>query len=323
MKTYFSKGDLGDVMIRAYQRGWQSVWTRLGLSSKMRTRNTFNHDFSISIWNMIPEVRERLNQMASGDPQLPYEQYVINTYLKGRTGLKLLSIGCGSASHELYFAKHGPFELVHGVDLAPALITQAQKKAEAKGLTNCRFEVRDFSELNVPESYDIVLFHQSLHHFQDFEAIYKAFVLPVLKPDGYLVLNEFVGPARLQWTKAQLRASRKMLKQLPENYRQILHTPFIKRNVSRPGIFRMILSDPSESINSEQILPATHAHFKVVEEKPLGGNILHLLLKDIAHNFCTDDDPQAKAWLRKCFEVEDVFLQDHSDDFVFGVYAKP
>ncbi len=322
MKTYFSKGDLGDVMIRVYQRGLQSLVSRFGLSSTARTRNTFNHNFSISIWNMIPEVRERLNQMASGNPKVPYEQYVIDQYLQGKSNLKLLSIGCGSASHELYFAEHGPFELVHGVDLAPGLIRQAQSKAEEKGLTNCRFEVRDFNELAIPESYDIVLFHQSLHHFKDFEAIYSAFVVPVLKPDGYLVLNEFVGPTRLQWTRAQLKASRKMLKQLPEKYRQILNTPFTKRTVSRPGIFRMLLSDPSESINSQQIMPATHQHFKVVEEKPLGGNILHLLLKDIAHNFCTAD-PEAQAWLRKCFEAEDAFLRDHPDDFVFGVYCKP
>ncbi|MGB0176689.1 MAG: class I SAM-dependent methyltransferase [Owenweeksia sp.] len=322
MKTYFSKGDLGDVMIRVYQRGWQELVWRFGLDARARTRNTFNHEFNISIWNMIPEVRERLNQMASGHTEVPYEQYVIDKYLKGKSGLKLLSIGCGSASHELYFAEHGPFELVHGVDLAPTLIEQARKKAEEKGLTNCLFETRDFSELKVPESYDVVLFHQSLHHFKDFEAIYKVFVLPVLKPDGYLVLNEFVGPTRLQWTRAQLKASRAVLKQMPEKYRQILNTPFVKRNVSRPGVFRMLLSDPSESVNSEKLLPVTHEHFKVVEEKPLGGNILHLLLKDIAHNFCTDD-PEAKAWLSKCFEAEDAFLQENKDDFVFGVYSKP
>ncbi len=322
MKTYFSKGDLNDVLIRVYQRGFQSLFSRLEYNSKARTRNTFNHNFSISIWNMIPEVRQRLNQMASGNAQVPYEQYVIDHHLEGKSNLKLLSIGCGSASHEIYFAEHGPFELVHGVDLAPTLIDEARKKAQAKGLNNCLFEVRDFNELKVPESYDVVLFHQSLHHFKDFEAIYKAFVLPVLKPNGLLVLNEFVGPKRLQWTRAQLKASEKVLNQLPEKYRQILNTPFIKRSISRPGILRMLLSDPSESINSEQILPATRAHFQVVIERPLGGNLLHLLLKDIAHNFWVND-PEAKDWLSKCFKAEDDFLREHEDDFIFGVYKKP
>ncbi|MCH7535984.1 MAG: hypothetical protein IH948_09660 [Bacteroidetes bacterium] len=51
----------------------------------------------------------------------------------------------------------------------------------------------------------------------------------------------------------------------------------------------MYLSDPSEAVNSENILPEIRRRFKIIEEKPYGGNILHLVLKDISHNFTEDN----------------------------------
>jgi len=47
----------------------------------------------------------------------------------------------------------------------------------------------------------------------------------------------------------------------------------------------MFLVDPSEAVDSESILPSLHENFKVLEEKKIGGDILLILLKDIAHNF--------------------------------------
>ncbi len=319
MPQLISLGDFQDIYIRLLQRGNLGFLGKVLVKDSQRTRQTFDHQYEISIWNMIPALRHRLNEKVSGQQDIPYEQHVIDQFLSASKELKLLSIGCGSASHELYFAQQGPFSLVHGIDLAPQLISLARKQANERGLTNCRFEVKDFFKESFSEQYDVVLFHQSLHHFADFDFILGRFVPQVLAPQGILVLNEYGGPTRFQWPRHQLRAATACLKELPTSHRQIFKTSLIKNKVYRPGWWRMKLSDPSESLNSEALRPKLAQYFESLEEKPLGGNLLHLVLKDIAHNFC-DASQQSQELLEDLFKKEDRYLKKHPSDFFYGVY---
>ena len=87
-----------------------------------------------------------------------------------------------------------------------------------------------------------------------------------------------------------------------------------------PGLLRMKLVDPSEAIDSSSILPAIQKHFNVVEERKVGWDILHILLKDIAHNFLNTDD-ETRHLLSYLFDQEDEYLkQTGRSDAVFGVY---
>jgi len=83
----------------------------------------------------------------------------------------------------------------------------------------------------------------------------------------------------------------------------------------------MIISDPSECIDSESILPAIHSAFHPVIEKPYGGNILMSALKDISNNFIDMDDEKDRI-LKELFLLEDNFLIDNPSDFVFGIYRR-
>ena len=87
-------------------------------------------------------------------------------------------------------------------------------------------------------------------------------------------------------------------------------------------MLRMILSDPSEAVDSSQILPAIHEYFETIEEKKLGGNLLMLLFKDIAYHYIHPEDSIATSILEKVFKEEDEYLKDHPSDFVFGIYKK-
>jgi hypothetical protein len=84
----------------------------------------------------------------------------------------------------------------------------------------------------------------------------------------------------------------------------------------------MIVADPSECVDSESILPALRANFELMEEKPYGGNLLMSILKDIAHHFTDDEDQIAQDTLQQLFDLEDLYLQKHPSDFVFGIYQK-
>jgi hypothetical protein len=82
----------------------------------------------------------------------------------------------------------------------------------------------------------------------------------------------------------------------------------------------MVISDPSEAVESATILPLMQEHFALLEQKNYGGNLLTFILKDIAHHF---NKPEAQNTLQHLFKLEDDLLrQEQQSDFVFAVYQK-
>ena len=70
--------------------------------------------------------------------------------------------------------------------------------AQKKGLHNIRFVCANFFKHDFQnEYYDIVFFHQSLHHFNNVEQVLTTKISNCLKPNGKVVINEFVGATRM------------------------------------------------------------------------------------------------------------------------------
>jgi ubiquinone/menaquinone biosynthesis C-methylase UbiE len=260
--------------------------------------------------------------MITGDENTIYEEYVHEKYLKDRQGLKLLSLGSGSCSHEIIFAGHDCFSQVSCVDMAGNLLEKGRRRSRELGLKNMEFVQGDVHYLDLKENgYDVILFHASLHHFRDVERLTRAVLLKALKEDGLLLINEYVGPDRMQFPQKQIRAVNRALGMLPDNYRVRYKLKLRKNRVSGPGILRMLMADPSEARESGRILDTLDKYMEALEINPYGGNILMLALKDIAHHFLAETD-ESNALLDKLFELEDEYLSTAKSDFVFAVYKK-
>jgi SAM-dependent methyltransferase len=275
-------------------------------------------------WWDIPAVRERWNLMISGDRNVDYYEYVDRKYLAGRDSLRGLSLGCGNGQRELRWAKLGKFSRIDAFDISKEHVEFAIAAAKEKGYDRIvDYRVADVNSIEMREDYyDVVLVEQSLHHFSPLELILQR-VNSFLEPDGYLVVNEFVGPPRFQWTNRQMQATNGLLAILPAQYRTRWNSMAVKTFAYKPGLLRMFLSDPSEAIESSHILPLLRKLFDVVEVKGFGGNILHLLFDGIAHHF-SSPDAEAQNWLKLCFEIEDQFLASDKcqSDFVIAICRK-
>ena len=318
---FITSDDLLETLAKLRQRGLPFLLSKLRPDALARTRSAFDDPaLRAANWWQVPAVRRRWNQRMTGHPDQPYEAYVAGKYLC-RHGLRLLSLGSGAASHELAFARLPQFAEVRCVDIAGRLLAQAAAVAQAEGLTNFRTEVADVNALDLPAACcDVVLFHSALHHFADVAGV-VAQARRALRPSGLLVLNDYVGPARLQWSAAQLAAANRLLRELlPPRLRVRYLSHRLKTRVSGPGLWRMRLADPSEAAESDRIVPALRQHFEALEETALGGNLLTLVLKDIAHHFAQEADAEAQALLAELFRQEDVFLEHHPSDLLFGVY---
>jgi hypothetical protein len=142
-----------------------------------------------------------------------------------------------------------------------------------------------------------------------------------LKPTGYLVVSEFIGPSRFQWTDRQLEVINGVLAILPPHFRQRWTNRHIKTRVYRPSLLTMMLGDPSEAVESAHIVPLLEEHFEVMERRDYGGTIVHMLFDDIAANFLDEagqvKDDDARRLIELVFQVEDTLLEigDIQSDF--------
>jgi len=310
--------DLIETWIKFKQRGLPFILSKFRWNNQRRSLSSFQNDFIHSNWWIIPAIQKRTNKKISGDEHRSYEEYITDKYLNDTEGKVLISIGCGTGNHEIKLASLNPQLRVIGYDLAESLLREGRDKAIQASVKNISFVHADAYRLQFDtESLDFFLFNASLHHLHDVDSFIKKKIIPALKKNGLVILNEYVGPNRMNFPASQINESSSLLHYIPEQKRKIAFTGIIKTRSYRLGKWRMFLSDPSECIESENILPVLHKHFTVLEEKPLGGNLLMPALKHIAHHFVTDDGE-----LEKLFDLEDEYLKENKPDYTFGVYSK-
>jgi ubiquinone/menaquinone biosynthesis C-methylase UbiE len=321
--TLLSKGDFIDLWFEIRRRGWLRTLRQLRPDPTSRVINTFSCiDPGAVDWWTIPAVRERWNSMITGSPTTEYQEYVCRKYFSSKENLCMLSVGCGGGTPEINFAKQKCFSNVEGFDVSDEIVKHASGKISKHNLTNLTFFKANAETFDYGENlYDALLFHSSFHHLKDLQKIADK-VKRALKPNGILIIHEYVGPNRNQWKKDQLRVINELLSEIPESFRTRYNERKIKKRVYRPGLLRMFLNDPSESVQSESLVKVLRNNFTVLEEKSFGGNILHPLLKDIGHHFQNDNE-ETMAILQKLFNAEDAFLSNGTPpDFLFGIYQK-
>lgn len=322
-RTWISVGDFIDLKYKIKQKGLLELQSIFRFSGQQRAISKWDNVKPSSDFWIVPAVRKRWNEKCTGDPDVEYEDYVVKKLFSKAENLRMLSVGCGTGSRERKFGKYENFSLIEGIDLASSKIEEARKYAIKSNLNNIRYYVGDFRSFEFdPNSYDLILFNSSLHHFDRIDHLMRSKVLPLLKNEGYLVIFEYVGPKRLQWTKRQLDFANRLLKEMPDKYKTRFNSATIKKRIYRPGLLRMYLVDPSEAVESQEILPVIHKYFKPLEERKVGWDILHLLLKDISHNFLSDKN-ETKSLLTYIFEQEDNYMSETGrSDGIFGIYQK-
>lgn len=322
-KRLITLDDLIDVYSKARQRGAGFIFSKINVKGESRTKSAFsNTAIKSSNWWIIPKVQERWNSLITGNPNKNYESYLMDDILRDTHNLKLISLGSGECSHEIELAAYNNFEEITCLDIAENRLETAKKIAAQKGLKNMKFICESIYNFNFKEShYDIVFFNASLHHFKNIDTFLKEIIVPTLKPNGKLVINEYVGPDRLQFSKEQIKAVNEALKIIPSKFRKRFKMTLKKSSFQGSGWIRMYLADPSECVDSSSILPSIANYFNGIVKKPYGGNILMNALKDISHHF-VELDHEKEAVLERLFQIEDEFLLNHPSDFVFGVYQK-
>jgi len=108
-----------------------------------------------------------------------------------RPGMKVLDLGCGDGTTALPEARLGADVL--GVDIASNLVEAARQRAAAEGLSNCRFEEGDATNLEglADESFDLVVsIFGAMFAPRPFDVAKE--VVRVTRPGGRIVMGNWL-----------------------------------------------------------------------------------------------------------------------------------
>ena len=143
-----------------------------------------------------------------------------------------------------------------------------------------------------------------------------------LTPGGLLVVRDYVGPARYQFTDGQMRVVNAILPLLPEIWRRDV-SGTLRVAQEPPPVAWVMNNDPLAAVASTEVRAAVTAGFNLVEEASLGGTVLMPLMAGISHNFL-DPSPECQSLLDALWSAEQTLLEAKllPADHWFAVAAK-
>jgi len=114
-----------------------------------------------------------------------------------KAGIDVLDAGCGAGGTLAALAKRYPASRFIGYDLCADVIVEARKTAEAAGLSNLRFEVRDLTGFDEPEAYDLVTSFDAIHDQKDPQSVLTG-IHGALRAGGLHLMQDIGGSALLE-----------------------------------------------------------------------------------------------------------------------------
>lgn len=132
---------------------------------------------------MKDKMIESFNRIALLEDKWDHNQRYSKLLLKGidSGSEKVLDIGCGTGEFTKKVAIKA--KKVIGIDIAPQMIIEAQKRHTA---TNINYVLQDFDEMDENEQFDCIVSIATFHHLELKTALPK--IKRLLKPGGVLIV---------------------------------------------------------------------------------------------------------------------------------------
>lgn len=258
-------------------------------------------------WLQHPTILQIVNRRVTGDPKLSTLGWFRQKYFQRPADL-VLSLGCGFGPFERFGIENGIARKFHANDLSEGAIAKAREAAARSGMADrIDYSVVNLDECVLPAAtYDAVFANSSVHHVFHLENLFRQ-CRKALKPHGLLFLDEYIGPSRFQSAPEVTALINRLRDILPEKYRQSLFTndgSLIHPYAPSP-VEHFEKHDPSEAVRSGEIVSTLQMYFDILEFRPYGGTILHMLFSGIAGNFDENNETDV-ALLRTIAAFEEV-----------------
>jgi SAM-dependent methyltransferase len=262
-------------------------WSKVTKKARTETRKSWGHS------KVIHEflVKKILPNGSAGSPIIALFQRYKELYGTVKFD-HAISIGCGNASRELSLMERGLVDTFDFYEVSAERLKQIENSAAEKGLSDrVTLNSDDALAKSVKEKYDLVFWCHSLHHMLDTKAAVN-WSRDAMVQGGALIMYDFVGASRFQWSDQALQYASAARCLLPQKYLQNTDKPghLFPTSVKRPSERKLIARDPTEAADSDNILGALEETFDSLEIVPLGGIIYHLGLNELFTNILNDPE---------------------------------
>ncbi len=254
-------------------------------------------------WTSSAIVRRYLNELATGNPECDWVTWVEWKHLPAAVG-RALVVGCGSGWLERGLAARGRVKSIVACDASEEAVSlaRAHARAEDPGASRIEHRVLDLERDDPGGPFDVIFVHEALGRIPDLEGAFGR-LHGALAPGGKIVLREYVGPNRFQYTDDQMDLVNRYFRLIPDELRRDNESDRILWRRERSDLDRMLHDDPAAAARSEDVLPVARATFRTEREYPSGGGLLNPLLSGIIGNF-REDVPRHQHLLQALCEAE-------------------
>lgn len=206
---------------------------------------------------------------------------------------RLLALGCGPAFIEQQILERDFAGTIVAYDTSRVAIEAARRRiASTPWADRMDLRVGDPLEAGLADrSFDAVFVEAALHHFDRLEETF-ALMHRVLRPDGLLLFDEYVGPDLQQYPPELEDLLTRVNACLAPELRRDYETGAVRERVEATPVEVQRERDPTEGVHASQILPLTYRYFEVIDRRDYGGTIVRPLFNRILLNWNFESDPK-------------------------------
>lgn len=261
------------------------VKTSILTSDEGKAIQNYSH-YTDKYWNELPLVKQYKNKLSTDNIDLHWLDDIKNRFFDMLPFKKILIVGCGNGwlERRLFDSKIGlEFD---AFDISEKYVSEAKRLSGNRPITYFIDNVNSMEKIS-EKKYDAIFNFAVLHHTENLDYAMKK-LSKSLKPCGLMFNEEYVGPARNQYSDEHLFHMYEVMSHLPEKFRS--------KNPLRPPLanFRV---EPTEAIHSDLVIPSFKKYFETVFERYMNGGIAYQILWNNISEFENKDDPYAKKWL--------------------------
>jgi len=246
-------------------------------------------------WWTSPAIHRHINAIVCGEP-LDGAWAGLNERIRRiapKGGFERgISLGVGHGAKEIELLRLGIVQHFDLFEISETRVEQGIERAAAAGVADrVNFVVADAFAQDLAVDYDLVYWNNAIHHMLDVPFAVR-WSRERLHPNGWFVMDDFVGASRFQWPDYELSMATQARQALPERFLRNVKDPEhpLRTTVVRPNKRRLIAQDPTEAADSDRILPSVREVFPGATIIPTGGVIYHSGLNDVLANFDEDDE---------------------------------
>ena len=278
----------------------------LSESEEAKSLKEYTH-YSDKYWNDLEIVVKYKNKLATGNENVSWIGDILTRFKEYVPFDDVLIVGCGNGWLERQLYDLGIGKHFDAFDMSEKYINEAKELKQSRAIDYFLDDINSMSKIE-DEKYDAVFNFAVLHHVTEVDNALKK-LARCLKTNGLMFNEEYVGPARNQYSDQHLKHMLEVMSDLPEKFRT-------KVKFLRPPLenFRV---EPSEAIHSDLILPLIPKYFDIVYQRNLNGGIAYQLLHNNIQEFEDDSNTESVKWLEYLLKQDVVYTDDGKVPILF------